>query len=48
MVREFFVGRAVICKKLILNPTKSARISPTAGENVRISSVKGFISDVFG
>ncbi len=33
---------------LIHKPTKSARISPTAGENVSVSSVKEFISDVFG
>ena len=44
------LGREVdeIKMHLIHNPTRSARISPTAGEGVNVSSVKGFISDVFG
>ena len=44
------LGREVdeIKMHLIHNPTKSTRISPTAGEGVNVSSVKGFISDVFG
>ena len=44
------LGREVdeIKMHLIHNPTRSARVSPTAGEGVNVSSVKGFISDVFG
>ena len=32
---------------LVHNPTRSERISPTAGEGVCVSSARGFISDVF-